>query len=271
MRNANGEESMGNMTLKCDDAFDALSSVGDCRFDLTVTSPPYDSLRKYGDDSFEWNHTKFLSIAKELYRTTKDGGVVVWVVGDQTVGGSETGTSYRQVLSFMDIGFRLNDTMIFRKKNPMPEVRQPRYAQCFEFMFVLSKGKPKTFNPIMRECKCAGQSYDSTCKNMGGESGRTKKHFSISSETVDYNVWDIAVAQNKTGHTAVFPEELARRHVLTWSNEGDAVLDPFMGSGTVGIVCGKTNRDFFGIEKNEEYFALSERRILESVESAPRM
>lgn len=253
-------------TLRLGDAADVLASVEDCRFDLTVTSPPYDSLRKYGDETFEWNHGKFLSIAKELFRTTKDGGVVVWNVGDQTVNGSETGTSYRQVLAFMDIGFRLNDTMIFRKTNPMPEVRQPRYSQCFEFMFVLSKGKPKTFNPIMRKCKCGGQRYDSTCKNMDGESGRTRKHFKINDEAVDYNVWDIAVAQNKTGHPAVFPSELARRHVLSWSNRGDLVLDPFMGSGTTGIVCKELGRDFFGIEKNPAYFDMAERRIGDAVE-----
>lgn len=256
---------MDGVSLMLGDSEEVLKGVGDGAFDLTVTSPPYDSLRKYGDERFEWNHAKFLAISKELFRTTKDGGVVVWNVGDQTVDGSETGTSFRQVLAFMDIGFRLNDTMIFRKTNPMPEVRQPRYSQCFEFMFVLSKGKPKTFNPIMRKCKCAGQSYDSTCKNMGGESGRTEKHFKINREAVDYNIWDMAVSQNKTGHPAVFPSELARRHILSWTNKGDLVLDPFMGSGTTGIECVRLGRRFFGIEKNEAYFCLSKGRIEEAV------
>lgn len=253
-----------DFTLKQGDSSEILKTVGDNTFDLIVTSPPYDSLRKYGDENFCWNHTKFLEIAKELFRTTKDGGIVVWNVGDQTVNGSETGTSYRQVLSFMDMGFKLNDTMIWKKSNPLPQVRQPRYCQCFEFMFVFSKGKPKTFNPIMRKCKCSGFDYDSTVKNMGGENGRTEKHFKINDETVDYNIWDMAVAQNKTGHPAVFPEELAKRHILSWTNEGDLVCDPFMGSGTTGIVCAKTNRRFFGIEINKDYFEMSEKRIHEA-------
>lgn len=149
------------------------------------------------------------------------------------------------------------------KKNPMPQVRQPRYNQVFEYMFVFSKGKPKTFNPIMVPCKCSGQNYDSTCKNMGGENGRTKKHFKINSEKVDSNIWEIAVSQNKTIHPAVFPYEIPYRHIKSWTNEGDVVLDPFMGSGTTGLAALDLGRKFIGIELNEEYFELSKRRLEE--------
>ena len=161
----------------------------------------------------------------------------------------------------MDYGFKLNDTMIFKKTNSMPQVKQPRYNQDFEYMFGFSKGKPKTFNPIMVPCKCAGQKYDSTCKNMGGESGRTHKTFNINNEKVKSNVWEIAVAKNTTNHPAVFPEKLAHDHILSWSNEGDIVLDPFMGSGTTGIACKKLNRNFIGIEKVEEYFNIAVERL----------
>lgn len=221
--------------------------------DLVVTSPPYDELRKYKDEG-TWSEEKCRSVIKGLHRVLKDGGVVVWVVGDQTKNGSETGTSFKEALMFLEEGFLLNDTMIWKKKNPMPQVKQPRYNQVFEYMFVFSKGKPKTFNPIMVPCKCAGQDYDSTCKNMGGESGRTKKSFKINKEKVKDNVWDIAIAQNKTSHPAVFPYELAYDHIRSWSNEGDVVLDPFMGSGTTGLASKDLNRHFIGIEIVQEYY-----------------
>ena len=221
--------------------------------DMVLTSPPYDSLRTY-DNVCVWNFEKFKEVAKELVRVLRDGGVIVWVVNDQTKNGGETGTSFKQVLYFMELGLKLNDTMIWRKTNPMPQMKQPRYSPCFEYMFVLSKGKPKTFNPLMRKTKCGGVKYDSTCKNIGGESGRTKKNFIIKDEAVDYNVWDIAISQNKTKHPAVFPEELAMRHVKSWTNEGDVVLDPFMGSGTTAIVCKKNNRNCIGFEISKEYY-----------------
>ena len=251
--------------IYCGDAAELLKNISENSIDLTVTSPPYDNLRKYGGAGEGWNHEKFKEIARELYRVTKDGGVVVWNVGDKTEKGSETGTSFRQALYFMECGFNLNDTMIWEKANPCPAVRQPRYNQIFEYMFIFSKGAPKTFNPIMVPCKCAGQSYDSTCKNIGGENGRTEKHFKINNEKVDGNIWKFAVAQNKTIHPATYPMELPLRHIKTWSNEGDIVLDPFMGSGTTALAAIELNRHFIGIELNEEYANLSKKRILEKI------
>ena len=251
-----------DVNILCEDCEKVLKHLKENYVDLVVTSPPYDDLRTYSNTLDDWNEEKCKAIIAELYRVMKPGGVVVWVVGDKTSGGSETGTSFRQALMFMEAGFLLNDTMIWEKKNPMPQVKQPRYSQVFEYMFVFSKGKPKTFNPIMVPCKCAGQNYDSTCKNMGGESGRTEKHFKINKEKVDSNIWEIAIAQNKTGHPAVFPVELAERHIKSWSNEGDLVMDPFMGSGTTGLAAGSLNRKFLGVEKNEEYYAISRKRIL---------
>lgn len=245
----------------CGDASWMLRDVDTETVDLVVTSPPYDKLRKYQGVGDTWNHDKFRSIALELYRVLKPGGVVVWVVNDQTENGSETGTSFRQALGFLNIGFKLNDTMIFAKKNPMPQVKQPRYNQVFEYMFVFSKGKPKTFNPLMEPCKCAGQVYDSTCKNMGGENGRTHKTFNVNSEKVMGNIWNIAVAQNKTGHPAVFPYEIPYRHIQSWTNPGDLVLDPFMGSGTTALAALDLGRHYIGIEMNEEYCKMCRERI----------
>lgn len=151
------------------------------------------------------------------------------------------------------------------KTNPMPVVKQPRYADVFEYMFVFSKGKPKTFNPIMVPCKCAGQEYHSTTKNMGGENGRTYKEFNINKEKIKENVWNFAIAQNKSGHPAVFPQNLIEEHIKSWSNEGDLVLDPFMGSGTTALAAKKLNRKYVGIEINEEYCNLINNRINNSI------
>lgn len=245
------------------DASDVLESFDDESIDLVVTSPPYSDLRKYGGIGDTWNRLEFESIARKLVAKIKNGGVIVWVVGDKTENGSETGTPFEQALFFKSLGLNINDTMIWHKTNAMPQVFQPRYNQDFEYMFVFSKGKPKTFNPIMIPCKCAGQLYDSTCKNMGGENGRTHKTFNINKEKVDSAVWDIAVAQNKTSHPAVFPIEIPIRHIKTWTNEGDLVVDPFMGSGTTALAAMDLGRNFVGIEMNEDYVNMANERIFE--------
>lgn len=247
----------------CGDAHELLGMIDDNSIDLVVTSPPYDNLRQYNSFRIEddWNEERFKCVAKELKRVLKDGGVVVWNVFDKVENGSRTGTSLRQCLYFQEIGFNINDYMIFAKTNPMPQVRQPRYASNFEFMWVLSKGKPKTFNPIMRDCKCAGQSYNSTCKNMGGESGRTHKSFNINKQSVDYSIWNMAVAKNDTNHPAVYPYELPYKHIKTWTNEGDVVLDPFMGSGTTALAAIDLKRNYIGFDVSNEYVEMCKERI----------
>ena len=247
------------------DAAEVLETIPKGSVDLVVTSPPYDTLRKYNGAGDTWNHDKFVSIALGLWDVLAPGGVIVWIVNDKTENGGKTGTSFRQALYFQSIGFKLNDVMIWRKTNPMPQVRQPRYTQCFEYMFVFSKGKPKTFNPIMRKTKFGGKKYDSTAKNMDGESGRHELNYIVNSEAVDYNVWDIAISQNKTSHPAVFPYENPYRHIKTWTNEGDVVLDPFVGSGTTGLAALNLGRKFIGIDMVEEYCKMSEERIKELV------
>lgn len=243
------------------DCLELMKTLGDCCIDLTVTSPPYDNLRTYNGNISQWSFEKFQEIAKELYRVTADGGVVVWIVADATIKGSETGTSFRQALCFLDCGFNLHDTMIWKKTNPMPKVKTKRYFDVFEYMFIFSKGKPKTFNPIIQKCKNGGKIYNSTCKNIGGENGRTKKIFVLNTERYKDNIWEIAVAQNKTGHPAVFPEQLANDHIISWSNEGDIVFDPFMGSGTTGKMAILNNRKFIGFEIDETYFNIAKERL----------
>lgn len=239
-----------------ENCLDTMARMDADSVDLTVTSPPYDNLRTYNGFSFD-----FESTVKELFRVTKDGGVVVWVVGDATIKGSESGTSFRQALYFMESGFRLHDTMIWRKTNPMPKVKTKRYFDVFEFMFVFSKGQPKTFNPIMQATKLGGKVYNSTVKQITTGKERVAKTFVLNSERYKDNIWEIAVAQNKTAHSAVFPEQIPNDHIITWSNEGDLVYDPFMGSGTTAISAIKNKRNWLGSEISQEYADIANLRI----------
>lgn len=251
--------------IYCGNSYNVLKEyIPNSTVDLTVTSPPYSNLRHYNNtlSNDTWNFNIFKQIANELYRVTKDGGVVVWIVNDKTEKGSKTLNSFKEALYFQEIGFNVNDVMIWQKKNYMPQVSQPRYSDCFEYMFIFSKGKPKTFNPIKVPCKCAGQEYHSTTKNMGGENGRTYKEFNINKEKVKPNIWECAVAQNKDKiHPAIFPESLIIDHIKSWSNEGDVVLDPFVGSGTTCIAAKKLNRNYIGIDINQEYVDFTKMKI----------
>ena len=236
------------------------------KVDLTVTSPPYDSLRTYQGE-IKWDFDKFKEIADLLYQITADGGTVIWVVNDQVKNGSETGTSFRQALYFMEIGFKLHDTMIYQKANYIP-LTHNRYEQSFEYMFCFTKGKPKTFNPIKIPCKGAGKIET---HGSGRRRLLDKKQAMRSPEGTTYietketkyhpNVFTYSVGGQRTGHPAAFPDKLAEDQILSWSNEGDLVFDPFMGSGTTGKMAVKNKRNFIGVEIVESYFNIAEKRI----------
>jgi DNA modification methylase len=222
---------------------------------LTVTSPPYDNLRDYTGYSFDFDNT-----AKELYRITKTGGIVVWVVGDATVKGSETGTSFKQALFFKTVGFNLHDTMIYAFDKP--PLTQLRYEPKFEYMFVLSKGKPTTFNPLKEKSIHAGKKVKRTFRQKDGSlKPGWGDETPVASEKTRGNIWTYGSKENATGHPAIFPELLAQDHILSWSNPGDVVLDPFMGSGTTGKMAVLNGREFIGIDISPEYCELARKRI----------
>jgi len=233
-----------------------MAKMDDNFLDLTVTSPPYDNLRLYSGYSFD-----FESIAKELYRTTKDGGVVVWIVNDSTKKGNESGNSFRQALFFQQIGFNLHDTMIWNKPNCFNFGSNKCYKQAFEYMFVFAKGKIKTMNLIKDvPAKNAGTAMKGGRKHACGKRTKTwvtESHhdetFIVAEFKKRTNVWDMNVGGNNNGHPAVFPEKLAHDHIISWSNEGDLVYDPFMGSGTTAKMALHTNRKYIGSEISEEY------------------
>ena len=246
-------------TLYAMDCVDLMKQMDENFTDLTVTSPPYDDLRTYNGYSFN-----FEEIAKGLYRVTKEGGVVVWVVGDKIKGGFSL-TSFRQALFFQQIGFKIHDIMIYRKKNT-PFMRTNAYTNCYEFMFVLSKGKLKTFNPLKektvrtgRERLPANKKADGSVRKVWGE---------LKAEKTRTNIWDYAVGLGGTTrdriafeHPAVFPEKLAEEHILSWSNRGELVFDPMVGSGTTCKIAKKLGRNYIGCDISEEYIRIAQHRV----------
>jgi len=247
------------------DCLDLMQTIPDGSIDLTVTSPPYDNLRTYNGNIAQWSFDKFKGIAKELYRVTKQGGVVVWVVADATIKGSETGTSFKQALWFMDCGFSLHDTMIYQKTTyPPNDPKQNRYVNSFEYMFVFSSGKPKVCNYITEKAKRGGECAVGHQRSASGKLRLDRKEKNKGKAVKDYklksNVWDYAPAHHPT-HPAPFPEQLANDHVISWSNPSDTVLDPFMGSGTTGKMAVLNGRDFIGIELDAGYFKIASDRI----------
>ena len=246
------------------DCVSCMSEMDSDTIDLTVTSPPYDQLRDYKGYSFDFENT-----AKQLYRITKPGGVVVWVVGDSVINGSESGTSFKQALYFKEIGFNLHDTMIYQKtSSSLPDVS--RYFQAFEYMFVLSKGKPKTVNLLVDRKNSTGGTMRTT-KGHRTKDGKMEYKPNVK-PTLEYglrfNIWSYHTGYMKTTkddyafkHPAMFPEALAKDHILTWSNERDLVLDPFAGSGTTLKMAKQNNRDYLGIEMSEEYIEIIRKRL----------
>jgi len=254
------------------DCVEEMWKMQDKVIDLTVTSPPYDNLRTY-EGSLQWNEDIWKSVIKQLYRITKDGGVVVWVVGDATIKGSETGTSFKQALYAKEVGFNLHDTMIWEKDGCLyPETN--RYYPIFEYMFILSKRKPRICNQINdRKNKNFGQKIDRERKSrLADGSFIPTSSFGSNKKTkefgVRYNIWKYGMGGMKGTkdkiaykHPATFPEKLAHDHIISWSNEGDVVFDPFLGSGTTGKMARQLNREFIGIECVPEYMEIAKKRI----------
>lgn len=235
--------------------------------DLVITSPPYDMLRDYKGFKFPFKH-----IARNLFRVLKPGGVIVWVVGDQTINGSETGTSFKQALFFMECGFKLYDTMIYAKNNCTKTHR--RYEQDFEYMFIFSKGTPEVFNGLKIKTKNIGmlKKYDYITgstkeKNSSVRSG-TDRILKVNEFMLRGNIWFYPVGSNCSSkdkisfrHPATFPENLVADHVNTWSNEGNLIYDPFGGSGTTGKVCHLLNRNWILSEISNDYSKDANTRI----------
>ncbi len=252
---------MDNIVYTGEAASTMRAKIPSNSIDLTITSPPYDQARSYDGKPFTWDN--FCAIALELHRVTKPGGVVVWVVNDQTKDGSESLTSFKQALFFKEnCKFKIHDTMIYLKtgfSNPSNN----RYHQVFEYMFVLVKGKLKTFNPIKdRKNKYAGQTRwgKNTQRQIDGTLKQQKDTPAYGEFGMRFNVWQISAGGNVStsdkvafDHPAIFPEALALDHILSWSNPGDVVLDPMAGSGTTLKMAALNDRSFIGIEQYDTY------------------
>ncbi|MFK8288296.1 DNA-methyltransferase [Capnocytophaga canimorsus] len=242
------------------DCLIGMKELPDECIDLVVTSPPYDNLRDYNGYVFDFD-----SIAKELFRVVKTGGVVVWVVGDKIKNGNKSLTSFRQSIYFQDIGFNVHDVMIYKKKNT-PFMRSNAYTNCYEFMFVFSKGRVSTFNPLKTKTVRSGK--EKLVANKKADGVNNKVMGELKEEKTLINIWEYAVGLGGSTndkiafqHTAIFPEKLAQDHILSWSNEGDIVFDPMSGSGTTCKMAKLNNRNYLGMEISKEYTELSIKRI----------
>ena len=249
-----------NITLHLQDCIEWMQGVDSDSIDMTLTSPPYDNIRNYEGYSFD-----FESTAKELYRITKPGGVVIWNVADQTVDGSETCTSMKQALYFVECGFKLHDTMIYLKKNPMPSSGK-RYHQSWEYIFCFSKGVPNTFNPIEVECKYSNLNANQKYRGVDGNKNyKVTKRNAVSKvkNVFEYIIGGGHTTKDKIAfeHPAIMPEKLAEDQIKTWTNEGDIVIDPFAGSGTTAKMCLMNHRKFYGCEVSEEYCNIFIKRL----------
>ncbi len=245
------------------DCREILREFPDGSIDMIVTSPPYDNLRSYGGYEFV-----FEEIAEELARVLRVGKVIVWVVADATIGGSETGTSFEQALFFKKLGMKLHDTMIFRKRNPIPQVYRKRYTNEFEYMFVFSKGKVTTHNPIMVPTLHAGlQLKSTTYKNYSkGDQKRKKPANPVKEKKLRGNIWEYVIGKNKLDafakkHPAPFPVQLAYDHIISWTNPGELVLDPMCGIGSSCLAAKLAGRRYLGIDVNQNYCFLAKERL----------
>jgi len=230
-----------------EDCLETMRRMPDGRVDLTLTSPPYDNLRTYNGYSFD-----FESIAKELYRVTKPDGMVVWIVGDAVLNGSESGSSFKQALYFMSLGFKLHDTMIYEKNSPAYPARADsnRYTQIFEYMFVFAKGK------VPKQLICDKPNKWAGHKDFSGKLKNPVPDFSPRN-----NIWKYTTSFNGWKHPAPFPEALAHDHIISWSKEGDLIYDPFMGSGTTAYVAKQLKREWIGSEISSEYCEMINKRL----------
>ena len=247
----------------CGDAVEVMQAMPSDSVDLVVTSPPYDELRDYNGYSFN-----FEGIAKGLYRVIKKGGVLVWVVGDQTIKGDETGTSFRQALYFKQVGFNLFDTMIYLKTPRGAVGNNKTYWQAFEYMFILSKGTPKTINLIKDRENKDERSGDNGTKRLHDGTLLKLKRAGYSKYGRRTNVWEYLIGRGHSAsddiayeHPAIFPEKLARDHITSWSNPGDVIFDPMCGSGTTCKMAKLNKRDFIGIDISSEYCKIAEERL----------
>jgi len=234
-------------TIWNENCLSTMGRMSDGFVNLTVTSPPYDDLRDYEGYDFD-----FPAIASELYRVTADDGVLVWVVGDAVVNGSESGSSFRQALHLMGLGFKLHDTMIYEKNSSTFPARRKgnRYTQIFEYMFVFAKGEVKGQLICDKPNKWAGH------KDYSGKLTDPVPDFSPRT-----NIWRYVTSTNGVKHPAPFPEKLAEDHILTWSKPGDVVYDPFMGSGTTAKMAVLSDRSFVGSEISANYCAIAGERL----------
>lgn len=247
----------------CGDCLEVMKGWPDGCVDLVLTSPPYGMLREYKGFYFDFD-----GIASQLFRVIKPNGVLVWVVGDEVKKGSESGESFRQALFFLNIGFALHDTMIYWK-NVFAFPESTRYAQVFEYMFIMSKGSPATTNIIRVPTYARYRVVQKATSYRQPDGKTTKIKYSSGHHTRNMeNIWVYDAGFNKSTkdkvayqHPAIFPDRLAEDHIVSWSQSREIVVDSMCGSGTTCVAAKKLGRHYIGIDISEEYCDISRKRL----------
>jgi site-specific DNA-methyltransferase (adenine-specific) len=250
--------------ILCTDCVAGMQQLPDCCIPLTVTSPPYDDLRTYGGHTFD-----FEAVAGELWRITMNGGIVVWVVGEQVKKGTETGTAARQKLHFMDLGFRCSTMIMVTSRVRFPQ--RGRYPSVFDYAFVLTKGRPRHFHAICdKKNKYVGEKFRWKLRERDGRIVKREhchdKYVGVFGSRM--NVWFYHVGYMKTttdkdayGHPALMPEKMAEDFIISFSRPGDLILDPFSGAGTTSKMAMLNGRRYLGMEICENYASDSRKRL----------
>ena len=243
------------------DCVEGMRSLPPDLVPCTVASPPYGALRHYhGNHQFD-----FEAAAAELWRITRPGGVVCWVVREEVVDGSESGEASEQRLFFRDLGFRLHQTIVMERYGS--RARSPgRYGESLEYAFILAKGKPATVRLLRdRRNKTAGKLVTATHRYPDG-SYRVQR-YEVDEWGYRKAVWYFAqgmhVATDPVArlHQAPMPEAMAEDLILSYSREGDLIFDPFAGVATTAKMALLNHRNYFGYEINAIYHARGEERL----------
>jgi DNA modification methylase len=261
-----------------------LGELPDGSVQTCVTSPPYWGLRDYGqgdqiglEPSPEEYVEQMVDVFREVRRVLADDGTLWLNLGDSYGPGKQLiGIPWRVALALQADGWVLRQDIIWNKPNPMPESVKDRCTKAHEYVFLMSKVSRYKYD----QAAIAERSLRPGAVGIiGGQKARREPPISesdpryrggseqwgrsveVGSRRNRRSVWTTASRPFPGAHFAVMPEALVEPCILAGSSPDDLVLDPFAGSGTVGVVALRHGRDFVGVELNAEYAAIAETRI----------
>lgn len=249
-----------------------------------ITSPPYFGLRDYGHEEqigLEQTPEEYIAALVEVFRCVReivaDDGTLWLNLGDSYDKGKQLlGMPWRVALALQYDGWLLRQDIIWHKPNPMPESVRDRCTKAHEYIFLLSKSPRYFFDSEAIKEKAVGGTPGNTKPTKSGRqyaAGAYEHRTSANLHTIGAretrnrrSVWTIATRPYSGAHFATFPPALVEPCILAGSEEGDIVLDPFMGSGTTAASALRHNRKYMGCELNPDYAELQHQRITQALE-----